>query len=240
MWRRFVRSVLVTLGNMYPLTSGCGYIASLKLFRWAMADQPQMTWARLRGGRHLKVLSDDLIGRTVFLFGDLDQKLTQLRRAILRPGDIVLDVGANCGLVSMFAADRVGPSGRIIAFEPQHLMARMCRDSAKRNGFTWIEIHNYGIGQADKEIELFIDKGNMGSASAFRQVGSDLVTKVKIRDAAKVFEELVPYPVRLLKIDTEGAELEILETLDGWLRSSPPEFMFVEVNDEVIPTRISR
>lgn len=45
----------------------------------------------------------------------------------------MLDVGANCGLVSIFAADLVGPTGGVIAFEPQPMMASMCHESAERN-----------------------------------------------------------------------------------------------------------
>ena len=54
----------------------------------------------------------------------------------LKPGDVFVDVGANCGLFAVFAARKVGPTGRVIAIEPLPAMLERLRFNIAANGFT--------------------------------------------------------------------------------------------------------
>lgn len=51
----------------------------------------------------------------------------------IQPGDTVIDVGANIGLFSMYAAEKVGSSGRVIALEPIPQVHAACADNVKRH-----------------------------------------------------------------------------------------------------------
>jgi hypothetical protein len=55
--------------------------------------------------------------------GTHSMEVVHALRHLLEPGDIFVDVGANIGYLSAVAADRVGPSGRVVAFEPVPIYA---------------------------------------------------------------------------------------------------------------------
>ena len=72
-------------------------------------------------------LSDDLDRMVYFLGRYYDLDLQLLLDELLRPGDTFINVGANVGYVVLHAASRVGPRGRVIAFEPQPGCCRKLR-----------------------------------------------------------------------------------------------------------------
>ena len=69
-----------------------------------------------------------------------------LFRGILRPGMTVLDIGANQGVFTLYCADRVGSTGKVIAFEPDREMFSALEANVKANGKTWVELHHLAVG----------------------------------------------------------------------------------------------
>src|SRR5262249_6754035 len=92
---------------------------------WVGINDPLILPPRYRcvsvGGFRLYVdVKDPLIGACFAAGAPYERHLTAALRAALRPGDTFLDLGANMGYYTMLAASRVGPGGRVIAFEPRH------------------------------------------------------------------------------------------------------------------------
>src|SRR5947208_1901642 len=110
-------SVISSIAHMYPFYSGCGTIANSRPMDVMAPPLSDLVWARSVGGEVLVPL-DDLVGRALYFFGDLDPKLTWVIRRLLEPGDIALDIGANLGFLSLFMAKIVGAHGAVHAFEP--------------------------------------------------------------------------------------------------------------------------
>lgn len=73
-----------------------------------------------------------------------------LRRSV-GAGDVVWDVGANIGALSLLAARVVGPAGHVIAIEPHAGCAAAIRASAARNGFGWLEVREVAAGAGVRE-----------------------------------------------------------------------------------------
>jgi FkbM family methyltransferase len=126
----------------------------------------------------------------------------------LRPGDVVLDVGAYRGewAEGMLARHRC----RLYAFEPDptsfpHLVERL-------RGHAGAVPCEYGLGGADREAELAL--AAFGS-SVFGADGAFGSRTVRIRDVAAVFDELGLERVDLLKINIEGGEFDLLDRLLG-------------------------
>ncbi len=229
--RRAIRAALPRLGRLYPLYSGLGTIANSRPWRALMAGGPPEAVARIRGtGARLIVPTDDFIGAAVHGLGDLDPKVTWMVRKVLRPGDTALDIGANLGLVAMAMADAVGPTGRIEAFEPQPRFAALARRSAALNGYAHLTVHETALGRVDATVSLNIPADNKGRASIGRPEGDETI-QVPQRDAGAVLEALAPGPVRLLKMDVEGYETEVVAGAEAWLRRNPPDAILFELND---------
>src|SRR5208283_897383 len=74
--------------------------------------------------------------------------------ALARPGMTVLDIGANLGLYSLLLARSVGPSGRVIAFEPDPDLCALLRANCAANGLANVEAHNMALGAAPGRMIL--------------------------------------------------------------------------------------
>ncbi|MEI6160727.1 MAG: FkbM family methyltransferase [Roseococcus sp.] len=227
-----LRAALRGLGHAYPLYSGCGTIANSAAWRAMMAGAPEEAVAPIRGtAARLIVPTGDFIGAAVYGLGDLDPKVTWVARRILRPGDTALDIGANLGLVAMAMADAVGPGGRVEAFEPQPRFAALARRSAELNGFAHLTLHEVALGQRDATVELHIPHENMGRASIGRAEGADEVIQVTQRHAGALLGSLHLGSIRLIKMDVEGYETEVVAGAEAFLRANPPDAILFELND---------
>jgi FkbM family methyltransferase len=128
------------------------------------------------------------------------------------PGDVVIDIGAHVGMVSIYLAKR-WPFLRIHAFEPHPANHRNCADNLRANDVANVQLSNVGVSADRRPLTLRSLIGNTGGATAvFDMPGAHSspaaasVTLDDILDAA-----LAPgQRCRLLKIDCEGIEYEIL------------------------------
>jgi hypothetical protein len=112
----------------YPLVSGCGKLANSRLVEIAASPPNEDAWTDVEGGRALVPLGDH-IGRSMFFVGDLDRKVSWVVDNCVQRGGVVLDIGANLGLVSQRLAARVGPRGHVHAFEPNPRMQRYLKET---------------------------------------------------------------------------------------------------------------
>ena len=219
----------------YPFLSGCGTFANSRMVRSLSGTQRGLAWGRLRDGSEILVPLDDYVGRAVFFVGDLDRKVSAVIARIVGPGDVVLDIGANLGLVTMQLAHLVGESGRVHAFEPNPAMVEILTQTLERNAARNVELHSYGLGSEDGQIELAIPIGHAGQASMTRSRWTDgaETVVVPVHTLTSVMRDRGIGSVRLMKIDVEGFEMEVLRGAEQWLASSPVEFILFESNDSL-------
>jgi FkbM family methyltransferase len=185
--------------------------------------------------RRTKIIvpTNDYIGRAIYFFGDLDPKVTWVCAQILRPGDVVLDIGANIGLISLTAAAIVGESGTVHSFEPQPDLADLIRRSARANGFDHLHVHCLALGSRDGAFELFVPDSNAGSASIVRRghSGPGRSIPVHVSHAGQYLEGLNLPQIRLIKLDVEGYEQFIVKSSRDFLRRNEPNAILFELND---------
>ena len=156
--------------------------------------------------------------------------LLLLMRAVLRPGDTFVDVGANLGLVTLLAAKLVGPGGRVHAYEPNpEVFARLDRHVGA-SPFRNIVLHPVALGSREERLKLSVIGRNTGSGTLGRPL-PHLVPhvartyEVPVRPAIDASRDWAPAPTParvLLKIDVEGAEREILASLIPFVRDVKP------------------
>lgn len=148
-----------------------------------------------------------------------DRLALELWDGLCRPGATVLDVGANLGLYGLRAARRVGPTGRVIAFEADPDNARLLGLSVARNGLTNLSVRAEAVAAAVGEVRLFIRPEHKGD-SELSYMGGDrpsiAVPAVTI-DAALAGEKRVD----LMKLDIQGAEAFAIQGMEGMLAASP-------------------
>jgi FkbM family methyltransferase len=140
----------------------------------------------------------------------------------LTPGDTCVDVGANVGTLTLAAALRVGPTGKIIAFEPHPKIGRFLAENVALNRLENVQIQAFAVGSSAESVSFSNDQNDdlnhIGSETAGIQIGQVTLDSV-------LPERL---PVALLKIDVEGYELEVLKGAEKTL--SRTSSVYIEVS----------
>lgn len=174
--------------------------------------------ATLRNGLQIPVDPRDYNGRELFLFGSPNRRIVALCRALLRPGNVFLDIGANHGSVGLLCLDRVVPDGKIHLVEPQpELNARIRVCLAAREGLP-VTLHEMALWNKDGEFSLARPRGHSGAASLVEDAMSDQDTdhiRVPVRDIAIWTQEVAGDRPCGAKVDIEGAETVVVPFLLG-------------------------
>jgi FkbM family methyltransferase len=141
--------------------------------------------------------------------GDLERGTRLFIQRFIRPGDVFVDVGAHIGLHSLAAARAMKGTGRVFAFEPFPQSRVLLERSFWINGFSPI-LECYGVAVSDRfgDSRLFLGASS-GHHSLYALDGrpeETLDVQLVTLDSALPRNQ----SVRLLKIDAEGAELEVI------------------------------
>lgn len=151
--------------------------------------------------------------------------------AYLRPGDGILDIGANIGTYSLFAAARCGLDARIDAFEPLPLAADRVRENFELNHLTNAFVHQVAVDDRPGTVE-FID--------------SDVSSTVNENDSSASRFDVITVPVERIdalatgtgyavaKLDVEGLELRALQGATRLLEAADPPVWQIELMDNVL------
>ena len=157
---------------------------------------------------------------------------------VLRPGMVFVDVGANDGYYTLFAARRVGPSGRVVAAEPSSRERAHLQRNLGRNGLDNVSVVPAAIGAAAGLADLHLAHGvhaghNTLGSFAHDDVVRASLERVPIEPLDAVIARLGLARVDFVKIDVEGAEASVIAGAATVLSSMRP-LMLLEVNDKAL------
>ena len=124
---------------------------------------------------------------------------------------IIFDIGANIGATTIYYANRF-PGAKIFSFEPLLSNYEILEKNVK--DIENVSIFNYGLGKEDGFFDIYLtdDEENFGGVTMhnFDTYEKESIEKCKVRSVKAVLKELNVSSVDLIKIDTEGAEADIL------------------------------
>ena len=122
---------------------------------------------------------------------------------------VIIDIGANIGVFSVFISKFTGKQSRVFAFEPFPENFSFFNENVKINGFeNLIKIFPFAVGKSNEDRFLNIDAGDNAMHSFYAESGSRI--SVKTITLEKIFIENDIGICDFLKIDCEGAEYEII------------------------------
>jgi FkbM family methyltransferase len=176
-----------------------------------------------RHGRMLYLRNDIFVGRSLDLYGEFCEGEGDLFNQLLSPGQVAVEVGANIGAHTVHIAQLVGPSGLVLAFEPQPaLFYLLCGNLALNEQFH-VRAYRAAVGSAPGRINVPIldpkSTANFGGVS-MQQAGGEAVTQLAL-------DRFTLPSLRLLKIDVEGMETEVLLGARETIRRHRP-ILYVE------------
>jgi FkbM family methyltransferase len=189
---------------------------------WWSGHKKQWVRGKLHGYEMLLDLGQWSNRSTYFLKRLYDLPTQLVLIATLRSGDTFLDVGANEGMISLLGSRLVGPSGKVIAFEPNPRPRSILQDNIDRNHISNVTIMPIGLGEKDESLSLSVPKINTGEGSFGRtNYSSELVEIVKC-DVRRGDDLLTTVSPRLIKIDVEGFELYVLRGMKHLISKDRP------------------
>lgn len=153
-------------------------------------------------------------------------------RSLISPGTVVVDAGANCGIYTVAAASLVGPSGRVLSFEPGMESYYALQKNIEINRFQNVHAYRVALSDEDGRARLYHDKRGPASFSLGGDNDDDPEHKyedVPARTLAAVLEEEAVDNVGFIKLDVEGAEELVLRGMKRVLARSRPKILW-EVN----------
>jgi FkbM family methyltransferase len=145
--------------------------------------------------------------RYMYVVRDYEKPTRQLLDRLLEPGMVAVDVGANIGFLTAWMARRIAPAGRVWALEPEPGNLALLGGNLRRNQLEGrVTILAMAAGAENATLPLRLH-GRGTRHSLHGQVGVEGTVDVPIRR----LDDVVDGRVDVVKIDTEGHELEVLE-----------------------------
>jgi FkbM family methyltransferase len=185
-------------------------------------------------GVRLRLYRDSEFCRMIYC-GGFEREELQFTGLYLRPGDIFVDLGAHIGLYTVLAAQRVGPPGRVYAFEPAAGAFQKLIENLVLNGLENVFPRRQALSDQEGLLELKVPGDGHDAWSSFGRptAGVDWRTEIvkTISLDAFVWRNNLLGKIALIKMDVEGWESRILRG-GRWVLSQPDgPALIVELNE---------
>ena len=167
--------------------------------------------------------------------GRYEVETTRLFERLLKPGMVVVDVGAHVGYFSLVAARQVGSTGRVYSFEPEPTNHSLLLQNIELNEYQQVVPVNKALSDRVGSATLIVTALDSGRNSMYP---IDMPTKgtleIETTTADAFLEELGWPEIDLVKIDVEGAEADVLNGMDQLLAKSGKLNLIVEFNPALL------
>jgi FkbM family methyltransferase len=171
-----------------------------------------------RYGRMLYNVNDKFLGRSLELYGEWSQEEMDFLGPFIPSGGVCIDVGANIGTHTLFFANAVGKKGRVIAFEPQHIMFQLLCANIALNQHLNVRAYNYAVGDSCRMVRLpdvdYLSPYNFGIVSIQQEGGHPV--------QGMALDNVECPSLDLIKIDVEGWEPEVIQGAAETIRKHQP------------------
>ena len=152
----------------------------------------------------------------LYVCGSFEPNEFALLGHVLRPGMVFVDVGANDGYYTLFAARRVGSAGRVVAIEPSTRERANLRRNIARNRLDNVVVVPIALGSSRKVAALKMAHGihaghNTFGNFAHEGVQADNLEQVDVETLDQAASDLGLERIDFIKIDVEGAEASVIE-----------------------------
>lgn len=184
-------------------------------------------------GFNMSINTKEHIQRFIYFWGLWEHNELRVLRSLLRPGDTFLDLGANIGFFSLVASRIVGESGRVHAFEAIPDTLKELESNIQLNGIKNIVVHPQAVADQEMRVRFarHLESRSEINSMRFEIRGENYWDVPCVRVDASVD---VSQPIRLIKIDIEGAEMIALRGMEKILAQPYKPIILCEVIDVIL------
>jgi len=164
---------------------------------------------------------DKTIENVIYERGVYEQGTVSVLSSFLKQGDTFVDVGANIGFLSLVAANKVGPTGSVHAFEPFPETFNILEKNKNINDYEQLKTYDFALGNSAEILMIYPEIDNRGGASIVNHQSDN---GVGIR--TKRLDDLdFTSPIDVIKIDVEGVEFEVLKGAEETIKKDRPKLV---------------
>jgi FkbM family methyltransferase len=176
---------------------------------------------------------NDHVGKPV-REGTFERVELEFVERFIQPGMTVLDLGAHHGLYTLLASKRVGASGKVFAFEPSLRERKALRRHLMLNRCGNVKLEGFALGNEDRESDFYVVEDWAAGCNSLKPPDVDASTSRMRVQVARLDDWLAKHKisnVEFIKLDVEGAELDVLRGAEGLLSRAPRPVILAEVQD---------
>lgn len=210
---------------------------------WHLKGKPE--WRRTSLGFQMQIDTSDPMDVDFYL-GYYQQELLTLIGILVSTNDVVIDIGAQKGFISLILSKQVGPDGSVVSIEPDARALKFLRTHARQNGCDNIITCGYGLGATTETCDFALST-QLGWSSRYpneaaRQCVTS-ITQIQVRTLDDVVQGLncgaSRRKITFIKIDAEGSEPDIISGGFQTLSRHKPA-LYMEVNKRSLAARGSQ
>jgi FkbM family methyltransferase len=179
----------------------------------------------IHGARH-RVRFPDSIQTRLYYFGIWEPAVTQVFLDVLKPGDVVVDIGANVGYYTLLSSTCVGKTGEVWAIEASPSIFRELQEAVALNNATNVKVANLAVHNEHTRVHFYkATAENIGRSTMMEDGHEGMALEAEVE--ARPLGSIVPLErllrAKLIKIDVEGAEWLVFEGIRPLLNQFSPE-----------------
>jgi FkbM family methyltransferase len=190
----------------------------------------------------LRLYSDPvtILGRELASHGRFEPATEAVFRAEIRPGDAVVDIGANEGAFTALAGVLAGPEGQVVAVEPQSRLRDLIEINLLLNGVRRFTIFSNALGEASgtqAEMNLWPYMATGASSLAHRYRFSRQRETVSFIGFDEILDRCGIERAAFVKVDTEGFEDRVVESMLDCIRAGRVAKLFLDYHRPILEQR---
>lgn len=178
----------------------------------------------------LNLKEDSAVEATIYYLGTYEPGTLHIMEKCLCSDDIFIDVGANIGLMSLFASKILKNTGKVYSFEPEPSTFDILQKNIFINHSKNIRTLSYALGSKNETLEVYKNANkNRGKATLMvSEETEESGTHIEVKTMDDFIYENSISEVKFVKIDVEGWELEVLKGAKLLLSSKNAPILCVE------------
>jgi FkbM family methyltransferase len=153
----------------------------------------------------------------------------------IKPGDWVLDIGANVGSYSLRASELVGKTGRVLCFEPIPSTVDLLASNISKTSYQNLSIFNVAVSDKTDLVGMAIPKSDYLRGKSLNYYRAQISHDSSLLDILSIsIDSLnISHPIKLVKIDVEGHEIYVLKGMEALIKRDLPILIVEGDSNEV-------